>query len=179
MAIAQVVTGQVGLNMSVTQTATTGQINPGGQTLTNLIQQVYQYVNAGGGQKYAVDQVYATQITLASTTQTVHFETATAKDPFGNTLAMLRIRDLFIQNITVTSGFDLKVYVPASNAITWLPPVANFLTVRAGGLLWVNDPLSFGGGVGNVVGATTDGLTFDSASNTITFNVVAVGCATA
>lgn len=174
MSVAQVVTGQVGFSASITQTATAGQINAGGNTLTNLLQQVYQYVNAGGV-KYGVDQVYATQITLASTTQTVHFETATAKDPFGNTLAMLRIRDLWVQSITVTSGFDLKVYAPSSNAVTWLPPVANFLTVRAGGLLWVNDPLSFGGGVGNVVGATSDGITFDSASNTITFNVVAVG----
>ncbi len=174
MAVAQVVTGQVGLSASVTQTATTGQVNPSGNTLTNLIQQVYQYVNAGGV-KYGVDQIYAKQITLASTTQTVHFQTATANDPFGNTLAMLRIRDLWVQNITVTSGFDLKVYQPASNGVIWLPLVATYLPVRAGGLLWVSDPLSFGGGVGNIVGASSDGITFDSGSNTITFNVVAVG----
>jgi hypothetical protein len=116
---------------------------------------------------------------LASTTQTVHFETATAHDPFGNTLAMLRLRELIIQNVTVTSGFDLQAYSPSSNGITWLPPVANYLTVRAGGLLRFSDPLSFGGGVGQVVGSTSDGITLNSVSNTIVFNLVGLGCSVA
>jgi hypothetical protein len=178
MANAQVVTGQVGFSLSVTETVTSGQVNASGNSLTNFVQQVYQYVN-NNGVAYGVDQLYAKQITLASTSQTIHFQTATANDPFGNSLAMLRIRDLVIQVVTVTSGLFLKVYAPASNAITWLPPVANFLSVRAGSVLWVNDSLSFGGGVGNVVGASTDGLTLDSGSSTITFNIVAVGNATA
>jgi hypothetical protein len=174
MAVAQTVSGQVNFTMAATQTQTTGQVNPGGNTLTNLIQQVYQYVN-NNGVKYGVDQVYATQITLASTTQTIHFETASAKDPFGNTLAMLRIRDLIIQVITSTIGFDLEYYGASSNGIAWLSLLANPLTVRAGGMDWKSDPLSFGAATGNYITATTDGVTLNSLSNTVTFNVVAIG----
>ena len=174
MAVAQNVLATINFNFNTQQTQTSGNINAGGSTLYNLVTFAKQYVNAQGV-NYGVDQLYALQITLASTTQTIHFETATAKDPFGNTLAMLRVRDFIVQNTNTTLGQLLKVYAPASNAVTWLPVVANYIWVNPGGMLWISDPLSFGGGVGNVVGATSDGVTFDSVANTVTFNVLAIG----
>lgn len=179
MAVAQTVTGQVGFNASATQTATTGQVNAAGQTLTELISQVYQYKNAQGVQ-YGVDQLFAKQYTLASTTVTIHLETATSSDPFGNTLAMLRYRDIFIQVISATLGYDLAYYSSASDGVAWLPTLSAFaggLKVRAGGMDWKSDPLSFGASQGNYVTATTDGITLDSsiAAQTIIFNVVVVG----
>jgi hypothetical protein len=172
---AQIVTGQLNMTANFQQT-------PAGLLATlpysQVISDVVQYVN-NTGVNYGVDQLYAEINTLASTTQTIHFETATAKDIFGNTLAMLRIRELIIQNTETTLSHILKVYAPASNGITWLPPVANFITVPPGGVLRISDPLSFGGGVGNVVGATTDGLTLDSGSNTVGFRVLVLGCSVA
>lgn len=174
MAVAQNVIATVNFNFTTQQTQTAGNINAAGSTLNPIVTFAKQYVNAQGV-NYGVDQLYALQITLASTTQTVHFETASAKDPFGNTLAMLRIRDLIVQNTNTTLGQILKVYQPASNGVTWLPLVATYLTVWPGSQIWLNDSLSFGGGVGAVVGATSDGITFDSASATVTFNVLALG----
>jgi hypothetical protein len=178
MAIAQIVGGNFNMSANFYQTQTTGNINSQGSTLNEAMSIVTQWVN-NYGVNYGVDQLYAMQLTLASTTQTVHFQTATAKDPFGNTLAMLRIRALLVQNLNATLGQDLKVYAPSSNGITWLPPVANFIPVRPGGAIVLLDPLSFGSAVGSVVGASSDGVTFDSGSNTVMFNVLALGCATA
>jgi hypothetical protein len=176
MALAQNVKGQLNLNANFQQLNASDL--SGGTFWSEVLADSLQYVN-NNGVNYGVDQVYAAKLSLASTTQTVHFQTSTAKDPFGNSLAMLRIRELIIQNTNTVLGQDLKVYAPASNGITWLPPVANFIPIRPSGVLRLSDPLSFGGGVGMVVGATTDGITFDSGSNTVTFNVLVLGNSTA
>jgi hypothetical protein len=176
MSLAQNVAGQINLSANFNQVAT-GDLS-GGNPLNEIITDVLQYAN-NNGVNYGVDQLYAAKTTLASTTETLHFETATAKDPFGNTLAMLRIREIIVKNLNTTLGQDLHVYAPASNGITWLPPVANYLVVRPGGVLRISDPLSFGAGVGQVVGATSDGLTLDSGSNTVTFSILVLGNSTA
>lgn len=171
MAVAQAVTGTLNFNPTFTQVET---IINAVQANFGLTAPALQYINAQGV-NFGVDQLYVGAGSLASTTITLHFETATLKDPFGNTLAMLRIRELIIFNTNVTLGQDLKVYAPSSNAITWLPPVANFIPVRPGGVLRISDPLSFGGGVGQVVGATTDGLELDSGSNTVGYQILVLG----
>lgn len=176
MAVAQTVTGQLNLSANFLQTPT-GQLanTPYSQPLNDVL----QYVN-NTGVNYGVDQIYSeVNAGLASTTKTYHFETATLKDPFGNTLAMARIRELIIKNTETVLTHILKVYVPASNAISWLPPVANFLTVPPGGVLRISDPLSFGGAVGLVVGATSDGLVLDSGSNTVGYQILVLGCSVA
>ncbi len=154
------------------------------QPLAALVTQALQYVNATG-QVLGVDQLYAATVSLASTTKTIHFQTSTAVDPFGNTLAMLRIRELLVQNLNTTFAQDLEVYASASNGITWLPLLATPLVVRSGnaagngGILRISDPGSFGGGVGNVVGSTSDGLVLNSLSATVVFNIVVLGCSVA
>lgn len=175
MSVAQIVAGQVNMTANFQQTPSAGlNLLP----YSEVIQDILQYVN-NTGVNYGVDQLYAAKTTLVATTTNLHFETATLKDPFGNTLAMLRIRELIIQNIDTNLAHVLKVSASASNGITWLPPAANFLPVNAGSVLRISDPLSFGGGVGNVVGATTDGLLIDAGANTITFNILALGCSVA
>lgn len=178
MAILQNVIASVNFNFNSQQTQTTGNLNAGGSTLLEIVSMAKQYVN-NNGVNYGVDQLYAVQLSLAAAATTLHFQTSTAKDPFGNTLAMLRIRDVIVQNTNTTLSQFLKVYVPASNAITFLPPVASYIPVQPGGMLWLSDPLSFGGGVGQVCGATTDGLTVDPAAFTIVANVLVIGNGTA
>jgi hypothetical protein len=174
MAVAQNVTATINFNFNTQQTITTGNINAAGSVFNGLVTFAKQYVNAQGV-NYGVDQLFAQQLTLASTTGTYHFETATQKDPWGNTLAMLRIRDLIIQNTNTTLGQDLEYYASASNGIAWLPTVSAPLIVRAGGLDWKSDPLGFGAAVGNYITATTDGLTVNSLSATVIFNLVVIG----
>ncbi len=172
---AQIVTGQLNMTANFQQT-------PAGLLSTlpysQVIPDVLQYLN-NTGVNYGVDQLYGETNSLASTTQTIHFETATAKDIFGNTLAMLRVRELIIQNTETTLSHVLKVYSSASNGIAWLPPVGNFLTVPPGGVLRISDPLSFGAGVGNFITSTTDGITLDSGSNTVGFKMLVLGCSVA
>lgn len=168
---AQIVAGYANATLNVQQT--NSGTNPAGN-LAGLVQMALQYTN-GTGAVNTCDQIYAKQTTLASTTQTLHFQTATANDPFGNTLAMLRIHELIIQNLSVATSAFLKVSASASNGIAWLPLTASYIPVRPGGVLWISDPLSFGAAIGNFITSTTDGLTIDSVANTITFNIVVVG----
>ena len=179
MAVAANVSGIINLTASFTQVQATGvigsSIGGGSQSFAELISIADQLTNATGAAK-TCDQMYAAQLTLSAAATTLHFETATAKDPAGNTLAMLRIRLLIVQNLTATAGFDVKVEASATNAIAWLPPSTAPLLARAnGGLVLIYDPNSSGAGAGNVVGATTDGLTLDPGANTCTVNVLVVG----
>lgn len=182
MAVAQNVSGILNFSANFQQLQSFISQVPGAQ----VISQSLQYVNATG-QALGIDQMYAATGSLVSTSTTLHFETSTLHDIFGNTISMARIRELIIVNNNTTIGQDLKVYAPASNAIAWLPPVANFLSCRSGtttasngyGILRFSDPASFGGGIGQAVGATSDGLTLDSGSNTISYTILALGCSVA
>lgn len=177
----QLVTGF--LNMTANFSQVSVLANPSGN-LSGFIQEAFQYVNATG-QAFGVDQLYVLQSSLVATTRTFHFETATLNDPFGNTLAMLRIRELLVWNLNTTLGQDLKVESSASNGIPWIPPSTAPLFARSGnaagngGLVRISDPASFGSAVGNVVGATTDGLTLDAGANTIAYVLIALGCTVA
>jgi hypothetical protein len=178
---AESVSGPLSFSVNFQQLSTL--TNPTG-TLSAFLQQAFQYVNATGA-IFGVDQLYVAQGSLVSTTKTFHFQTGVLNDPFGNALAMLRIRELIVANLNTTLGQDLKVEAPASNGITWLPPTTAPLYARSGnatgngGLIRISDPASFGGGVGNVVGATSDGMELDSGANTISYLVIALGCSVA
>jgi hypothetical protein len=178
---AQVVTGQFSFSANFQQTGILGAVPS--VTLNQIMNQTLQYVNATG-QALGVDQMYGFTGTLVSTTKIFHFQTGVLNDIFGNPLAMLRVRDLLIINLSATASNVLKVYATSSNGITWVPPIANFLSVYGGlasgaGMLRIADPYSFGGSAGNVVGATTDGLEVDSGSNTVSFAIIALGCSVA
>ncbi len=181
MAVAQTVTGVANMTLNYQQIFTVIQQN---QSLYALITQAIQYVNATGV-IFGVDQLYAATISLASTTQIIHFGNASALDPFGNTLAMLRIRELLVQNNNATFSQPLKVSKSASNGIPWLPAAATPLyaqsgnTAGQGGILRISDPASFGGAVGNVISSSTDGILLDSVSATVSFNIVVLGCSVA
>ena len=175
---AQNVSGFLNMTANFSQVSTTA--NPAGN-LSGFLQQAYQYIN-GTGQAFGVDQLYVLQSSLAATTKTFHFQTATLTDPFNNTLAMLRIRELLVWNLNTTLSQDLKVEASASNGITWIPPSTAPLFARSGntagngGLVRVSDPASFGTGIGNVVSSTTDGLTLDAGANTIAYLIIVLGC---
>lgn len=180
MSVAAVVSGNFNLSAAFTQTQQTGVVGPNAgtnsQSLTELITIADQLLNNTGAAK-TCDQMYASQLTLSAATTTVHFGNASAKDPFGNTITMARIRLLLVQNITATSGYDVKIEQAASDGIAWLPVAASTPPVaRANFGLYINyDPNSNGASVGNYISSTTDGITFDPGSNNCTINVVVIG----
>jgi hypothetical protein len=176
---AQNVSGQVNFSLNFPQVQTTGLIQPA--TFNALLSQAFQYVNAGGGVAGAVDQLYAAQLTIASTTTTVHFANASAHDPWGNTLSMLRIREFVVQNISQTTGFDVTVCSSASDGVPFLAVAANqppIASAFGGGFrYWDYTSLTTAGSM--IITPTTDGVSFVSASHTAILNVIVLGCSVA
>ena len=183
MSVAQNVSGNLTITARLQQVQTSGAIGStvggGSLSLSPTIPVVDTLINSTGVAK-GIDQLYSAQLTLAAATTTLHFETATAHDPFGNTLAMLRIRLLLVQNITTTSGFDVKVESSSANGIAWLPPSTSPLFARANfGLVMIYDPNTFGAASGNYITSTTDGMTLDPGANTVVVNVIVAGTSVA
>jgi hypothetical protein len=178
---AQNVFGGVNFSPTFSQTGVLGalsafQINQNLPGFTSI-----QYVN-GTGVAYGVDQIYGATLTfVASTAQTFHFETATLTDVFGNTIAMLRIRELIVLNTSPTIGWDLSVAQAASNGIAWLPVVANAPPVARGqgGMIRISDPQTFGAAAGNFITATTDGLVLTPTAHAVTATLLCLGCSVA
>lgn len=184
MAVAAVVTSNVTITLTGNQSQSTGTIGStsGGASLSvnPKISVVDSLINSNTtGVVKAVDQLYQNQVNfVASTPQTFHFGNASLKDPFGNTITMARIRLLAIQVIDTTAGHDLQAYASASNGITWLPAAAapNLIRANFGLVILAYDPNSTGGGNGNVISNTTDGITLNPGSNAIAgVNILCIG----
>jgi hypothetical protein len=119
------------------------------------------------------------QVSLASTSQLVDFSALV--DPGGITQNWTggRVRIFVVQVVTATAGFDIEVYSDATNGVTFLPPVASFLPVRAnGGLLLILDQ-NTNGANGNLITSSHKRLDFNSGSNTVVFNWMALGSSVA
>jgi hypothetical protein len=164
----QVITGTVSLNFSFVE-AVTGVTN---YSIPATISSNLSYANGTGSN--AVDTLYAKQIALvASTPQTIDLTSLT--DPAGNSINFARVREFIVQNTSSTAGNDVKVEAGASNGWSVLPPSSNPLYARYSGTLRISDPVSTGGGNGNVVSGASKTITFDPGSANTTINVVIVG----
>lgn len=134
------------------------------------------YTNGTGALQ--LDTCYSLLGSLASTTLTIDFTSLT--DPNGNAINFARIREFLLYVTSTTAGFDLKVEQGASNGWAFVPPSTAPQIVRAnGGFYRISDPNSTGAGNGNVVGASSKTVKFDSGSNTVTFLFLAVGTSVA
>lgn len=178
MAGAQNVTGTINFNPNFQQTGIFGALASfqSSQQLPSFTS--IQYQNATSGTALFVDQLYAATLTfVASTAQTFHFQTASLLDPFGNTIAMLRIREFLLLNTSPTVGWDLSVAQAASNGVTWLPVVANAPphAYANGGLVRLSDPNSSGSGIGQVISATTDGIVITPTAHAVTAVMLVLG----
>lgn len=166
-----VVTGTVQLVTGFNQTVTSGLVTA--QTLPASIGLTTPYGNGtGAGQ---INLIYARQLTLvASTPQTIDL-TALA-DLSGATVNFARIRELVIQVVTSTSGFDVTLGAAASNP--WAPfwGTTGTDTVFAGSIRYFTDPTSVGAGVGAVTSGTSKNLKLDPGSKNLTLNLLIAGC---
>ena len=178
MAGAQNVTGQLNFAPTFSQTGIFGALssfttNQQLPSFTSL-----QYQNSTSGTALFVDQLYAATLTfVSSTAQTFHFQNASLTDPFGNTLAMLRIREFVLLNTSTTAAWDLSVASAASNGVTWLPVVANNPphAYANGGMVRLSDPNSSGAGVGQVISSSTDGIVITPTAHAVTAVILVLG----
>lgn len=167
-ATGQVVTGQVIMNASFGLLSNAGvQAN----TISQSLSIPAQYSNGTGSNQ--IDTIYAAHLTLTGAPTTIDLSSLT--DPAGNSANFARVREVIVQNISSTAGFDCKVEAGASNGWPVLPPSTAPLQCRYGATLRISDPVSTGSGNGNVVGASTKTVTFDPGANTVIINVLIVG----
>jgi hypothetical protein len=168
-----VITGSQRIQTSFTQTKSTGVITP--LSLGATIGFTPNYGNGTGANQ--VDLMYSAAVTLASTTSVLDLTSLT--DLAGAAVNMARVRELIIQSTDTTLTKLLKFYAASSNGWTFIPLVATFLTIPAGGCLHMSDPLSVGAGVGLVTGGASKVITIDSVAQTCTYNIIIAGCSAA
>ena len=168
----QTVTGQIQQSVSFTETAVLAfnAVAPYPCTLPtgNLT------YSAGTGGAGNVDTVYAANVSLASTTLAVNLFNASLVSPSGKTCVFLRVREFVVANLSTVAGDLLEVYATASTGVTWLPLVATCITVYPGGVFRLSDWFSITTN-GYLVVTGNNGITFNSVSNTVVFDVLIAG----
>jgi hypothetical protein len=179
----QVTTGQVQNTISFTETAALAfnALAPYAVTLGNGS---INYVNLTGGAGTLatatsqgvgnIDTVYANQFTLASTSQAIDLFGGSLLSPSGKACVFARVREFIVQVVSTTANYLVQIYGSASNAPLWLPLVATYLWTTPGGLFRMSDPNSITTG-GYLVDTSHKAITFNSASNTVVFNVLITG----
>jgi hypothetical protein len=166
-----VVTGTAQLVAGFNQTNSTGLITT--QTLPASISLTTQYTNGTGAG--AINLIYAKQIALvASTPQTLDLTTLT--DLSGATVSFARIRELVVQVVTTTAGFNVTLGNAAATSFAAFWGAAGTDTVFAGAIRYFTDPTSVGVGVGAVTSGTSKSLKLDPGSNNVTINLLIAGC---
>jgi hypothetical protein len=165
--------GNVTTNFSFQENIAVGTISPSGFTLSQSIAQTTNYNTPGTGSGQ-INLVYGNQITfVASTPQTFNMQTWT--DPLGNALDFLRVRELVFQVVSMTPGWNIELYSPSSNGVTFLPPVSNYLPIFAGGMICFRDPVSTGAGIGALITSSACQFTINPGANPVVVNILAGG----
>jgi hypothetical protein len=176
----QMVTGTVVTNFSFQERVTAGQLAPNGNTISIPVTQTTNSYQTSGVLSGQCNLVYGEQLTfVASTPQTFNLHSGAMLDPFGNALVYARVREFVVQVVTATPGFNVTLYATASNGWPFIPVVANEITVMAGGMFALRDPLSTGSGNGMVVTSSTFGFTINPGSNVVVVNLLVAGIDTA
>ncbi len=168
---AQVVSGNVTLNASFTQTNSTGLVTP---ISAAALAQVTTTLQNLTGMPNGVDTLYANQLTLAAAA--THINLFSATDILGDTVVFARVRFWIVQNITVTAGKLCNVYTrTGTDPVTWLPVTTSAaLWAPPGGLVCGYDPISTSTN-GYVVGSGAFDFTVDPGANTCVVNVIIAG----
>ncbi len=176
MASAGIVTGGISLSVSFQEYITSGLITP--ETLSAALGALGQAAGdltfTYGTGSNQVDLLYAKPLVLAATTTTVDFTSVT--DLGGGSIVFARSRLFFVYNPDATAGHDVGVYHGASNGWAQLPASTNPLYARNnGGFVLLVDPVSTGGGNGNVITGSSKNVVLDPSANTITVFVIMAG----
>lgn len=169
-----VVSGSVTLNAGFTQVVSSGVVTT--QNLAVSVPQNLTYANGtGAGQ---VDLIYAKQLSLAGSATTLDLTALT--DLSGASINFARVRELIIQNLATTSTYTVTVGAAASNAWTGILGTTTSTLIippsAGNGLFRFSDYSSTGASTGAVVSGTSKSLKLDPGANTISINIVILGC---
>lgn len=176
-----VVTGTVNLNAAFNEVISSGVITS--QNIPANLLQTLSYTNGtGSGQ---VDLIYAKQLSLAGSATTLDLTSVT--DLSGTSISFARVRELWIQNLATTAAYTVTVGAAATNQFvgflgtttstciipTNVGATGNYAVVR------FCDPYTTGASTGAYVDSTHKNLKLDPGANTISVNVLIIGCSAA
>lgn len=164
------VTGSDRTALSFNQTNSAGLITP--LTFAAALNFTPSYQNGTGANQ--ADLLYAAQLTIASSAHP--FDLTSLLDMAGGSVNMKRVRELVVQVVDTTLTHVVNVYASSANGWTFLPLVADQLTVAAGGVLHMADPLSTGSATGLVTASNNKIGVIDAGSNSVVVNLMILGC---
>ncbi len=148
-----------------------GSINPTGATAATV-----NYTNGTGSLQ--LDLLHCKPYTLSGATTTIDLTALADLDGVNQNFA--RVREFYLFNPDTNSTHDVKAYAGGSNGWAQLPPSTSPLYARNnGGNINLSDPVSTGGGNGNVVSGTSKTITLDPGANTVTVYLLIAGTSVA
>jgi hypothetical protein len=169
------------LNIGTSQTASSGLIVP--QTLSAAIAYTGLQLTNGTGSG-AVDLVYAKALSLAGSATTLDLTSVT--DLSGASISFARVRVLVIQNLATTAAYTVTVGNAASNIFTGFIASTGTVVIQPNVGATSNysshvftDLYSTGASTGAYVDSTHKNLKLDPGANTISVNVLILGCSAA
>lgn len=176
-----VVSGPLNIGANFTQTITSGVITS--QYIPANINWNYTFTNGTG--TGAVDLCYAKQLSLAGTATTL--DLTSLADLGGSTVSFARVRLFVVQNLATTAAYTVTVGAAASNQWTgFLGTTTSTVVLQPNvgatanqSLLLFLDPYSTGATTGAYVDGTHKSLKLDPGANTISVNVLILGCSAA
>lgn len=163
------VTGNRSLSVSFAQSLSSGLITP--QNLPASVSLNSAYINGTGAA--SVDLIHAKQYTLAGAATEIDLQAIA--DLSGATVNMARVRELVVQVVTATAGYDVTLGNAAANAWAALWGATGTSKVFAGSTYYWSDPTSTSTR-GGVTSGTSRVLKLDPGANTVVVNVLIVGC---
>jgi hypothetical protein len=161
------------LNLALTATLL-GTATNNAQPATQIAQALQLALTTGTGAGQA-DTVYeSTQTITTGSSVSIDLSGNTSfKDDLGATLAMARVKGIFIYNRTTTAGYTITVGNGTNPFINWVGAAAHTVTVAPGGvlLLWAPDATAYA-----VTAATGDILKIANANAaSVTVDVIVIG----
>jgi len=108
---------------------------------------------------------------LAATSEEIDVA-ASLSDAFGTTLSFVKIKGVFIQNLSVVADETIKVGGAAANALLLFDDATDIYTIGPGGIFFLWEPSLAGK---TVTAATGDLLKIDSGAATLTYNIAIWG----
>lgn len=176
-----VVSGTLNIAASFAQTVSSGVITA--QSLPASLNFNLTFANGTG--TGAVDLCYAKQLSLAGTATTL--DLTSLADLSGATVNFARVRLFMVQNLATTAGHTVTVGSAASNQWTgYLGTTTSTVVLQPNvgatsnqSVFTFLDPYSTGAATGAYVDGTHKSLKLDPGANTISVNVLILGCSAA
>lgn len=157
------VSGKVEVLPVLKHTGPTGLTSP-----SEVISSAFSWAVTSGTGANQMDLLYASQRTLAASTNETLDLYNSITDNFGTTLDFARVKVMIIVSAS-TNGDDIAIGGAASNAFTnWVNDATDKVNVRPGGVLCIGAPAATGYPVTDSTGdkllitnTSTNGVTYD------------------